>query len=93
MTHKEHSSQTTAVVEANDFRAPELESEKELAEFPKRLEGLPKKYREEILRQYEIPTSKATLLTILGSATWMEVLLMIFATILSITAGIGPIGR
>lgn len=91
MTHKEHSNQAVTVVDASDIRAPELESENEPSEFPKRLEGLPKQYREEILRQYEIPTSKATLLTILKSATWVEVLLMIFATILSIGAGIRPL--
>ena len=62
-------------------------SEEKTVDFEKRLAKLPEKYRQEILHQYDFPDSKATLLSILGLATWVEVLLMIAGTIFSIAAG------
>lgn len=60
---------------------------KENDDFEQRLANLPERHREEILRQYDLPTSQATILTMLGFATWVEVLLMVVGTILSIGAG------
>ena len=55
--------------------------------FEERLTTLPEQYREEVLRQYDLPESKATLLSILGLATWFEIFLMVTGTFLSIAAG------
>jgi hypothetical protein len=55
--------------------------------FEERLTTLPEQYREEVLRQYDLPESKATLLSILGLATWFEIFLMVAGTFLSIAAG------
>jgi DNA-directed RNA polymerase specialized sigma24 family protein len=60
---------------------------KENDDFEQRLANLPEQHREEILRQYDLPTSQATILTMLGFATWVEMLLMVAGTILSIGAG------
>ena len=62
-------------------------AEKETDDFEQRLSNLPEQYRVEILRQYDVPTVKATIFAILGFATWVEVLLMIAGTIFSIGAG------
>jgi hypothetical protein len=60
---------------------------KENNDFEQRLEKLPEQHREAILRQYDVPTCQATILTMLGFATWVEVFLMIAGTILAIAAG------
>ena len=65
--------------------APDVEKEND--DFERHLANLPEQYREEILRQYDVPTSKATIFTILGFATWVEMLLMVVGTLLSIGAG------
>ena len=57
-------------------------------EFEERLAALPEQYREEVLRQYDLPESKATLLSILRYATWVEIFMMVAGTILSIGAGV-----
>lgn len=85
MTHKRGANEN--VVESSTSTTPE-EVGKIEDDFEHRLASLPEQYREEILRQYDLPTCKATLLTILGYATWVEVLLMIAGTLLSICAGI-----
>ena len=56
-------------------------------DFEERLAGLPEKYRSEILKQYDIPDTKVTLFGVLRHATWVEVLLMVAGTILSIASG------
>ena len=55
--------------------------------FEERLAGLPEKYRSEILKQYDIPETKVTLFGVLRHATWVEVLLMVAGTFLSIASG------
>jgi hypothetical protein len=66
----------------------ELETdEKKEVEYEARLATLPEEYREEVLRQYDLPASKATVLSILSFATWLEIFLMVAGTILSIGAG------
>jgi len=67
--------------------SPSPKNDEEKDDFQLRLAKLPDQYREEILRQYDLPTSKATPLTILGFATWVEVLLMIAGTLFAIGAG------
>ena len=49
--------------------------------------GLPEKYREEILRQYELPEVKATFLDILRWAKPFEVVLMVVGILLAIASG------
>jgi hypothetical protein len=58
--------------------------------FEQRLAGLPEKYREEILRQYDIPETKVSLLAVLQHATLFEKLLMIVGTFMSIASGTYP---
>ena len=64
---------------------PELETKKD--DFEERLAGLPEKYRDEILKQYDIPQIKVSLFGILQHATWVEILLMVAGTFLSIASG------
>lgn len=64
---------------------PELETQKD--DFEERLAGLPEKYRDEILKQYDIPGTKVTLFGVLRHATWVEILLMVSGTLLSIASG------
>ena len=64
------------------------ENENNEDDFEKRLAGLPEKYRDEILRQYEIPEDKVTLFAVLRHATMFEKLLMIIGTIMAIASGI-----
>ena len=67
------------------------EVEKEDDDFVQRLRALPEQYREEILRQYDLPATKGSLVAILGFATWVEVILMAVGSILSIGAGPNPL--
>jgi hypothetical protein len=59
----------------------------EKGEFEAKLEGLPEKYREEILKQYDLPESSASLVSIFKHASWVECLLMAVGTVMSIGAG------
>lgn len=56
-------------------------------DFEQRLAGLPDKYRDEILRQYDVPQTKVSLFAVLRRATWFETFLMIVGTIMSIATG------
>jgi hypothetical protein len=56
--------------------------------FEERLAGLPEKYRQEILRQYDIPETKVTLFAVLRYASSVEYFLMIVGTFMSIASGI-----
>lgn len=64
------------------------ESKRESKDFEERLAGLPEKYRDEILRQYDIPETKVSLLAVLRYATLFEKLLMIIGTLMAIASGI-----
>lgn len=91
MTCEEGSDETLKVSESptsSSTPASKTEVEKDDDDFEQRLAGLPQQYREEILRQYDLPISKVTLLSMLGFATWAEVILMIVGSIFSIGAGI-----
>lgn len=55
--------------------------------FEESLIGLPEKYRDEILRQYNLPETKASLLSILRFATWKETTLMVVGSVTSAAAG------
>jgi len=85
MTEKEKQvSQTLS--SANDVgTAADTEAKKD--NFEERLAGLPEKYREEILKQYDMPDVKVTLFGVLRHATWVEILLMVAGTFLSIASG------
>jgi len=63
------------------------ETEAKKDDFEERLAGLPETYRNEILKQYDIPETKVTLFGVLRHATWVEVLLMVAGTFLSIASG------
>ena len=85
MTEK---SEITSTPSANDTPTPESgEPELKKDDFEDRLGSLPEKYRDEILRQYDIPQTKVTLLSVLEHATWAEILLMTAGTLLSIASG------
>lgn len=84
MTQKQSAMETVAESSASES---DEKKEKE-KEFEDQLAKLPEQYREEVLRQYDLPESKATLLSILGFATWVEIFMMVAGTILSIGAGI-----
>jgi hypothetical protein len=62
-------------------------------EFEAKLASLPEQYREAILRQYDIPDTKMSLLGVLRYATPFEILLMIVGAILSIAAGTRRVSR
>jgi hypothetical protein len=64
-----------------------FDPEKKEEDFQERLAGLPEKYKEEILRQYDLPETKVSFLAILGYATWIEVVLMVVGSLMSIAAG------
>lgn len=90
MTSEEGSDKILKVSESpalSSTPASKTEVEKGDDEIEQRLAGLPQKYQEEILRQYDLPTSQATLFSILRFSTWVEVILMIVGSILSIGAG------
>jgi hypothetical protein len=55
-----------------------------------RLDKLPEKYRDEILRQYDLPEVKVNLFTILGYGTRFDLVLQIVGSIASVGAGISP---
>lgn len=55
-----------------------------------RLDKLPEKYRDEILRQYDLPEVKVNLFTILGYDTRFDLVLQIIGSIMSVGAGIPP---
>jgi len=57
------------------------------AEFEARLAQLPEVYRTEILKQYEIPDTKVTLFAVSAYTTWVEVVLMLVGTVLSLGSG------
>ena|ERR1700737_704037 len=61
-------------------------------EFAAKLDGLPEKYRDEILRQYALPEANASMLTILRCATWYETLLMVIGTLASAASGCPEVG-
>jgi len=56
-------------------------------EFEAKLASLPERFRAEILRQYEIPEIKVSLLAVLRYATLFEDLLMVIGLLLSIGSG------
>ena len=65
-----------------------VESKNENDNFEERLSGLPEKYRDEILRQYDIPVTNVSLFAVLRHATLFEKLLMIIGTLMAIASGI-----
>jgi hypothetical protein len=87
MAEKDQLESTSKTV--TNATTPDDGSEKE-DDFQLRLNGLPEKYRDEILRQYELPEVKATLFTIFRYATWIEVLLMLVGSLTAAAAGISP---
>ena|SRR5947207_576850 len=64
------------------------ESGKDEDDFEKRLAGLPEKYRNEILYQYDIPDINVSLFAVLRHATLFEKLLMIIGTLSATASGI-----
>jgi hypothetical protein len=52
------------------------------------LERLPSHYRKEILKQYDLPKTKVSIMTILGYATPLEFGLQILGLLCAIAAGI-----
>lgn len=87
MTEKEKvSPPLSAGVEDAVTETPE--SKKENENFEERLAGLPGKYRDEILRQYDIPEINVSLLAVLRHATLFEILLMIIGTLMAVASGI-----
>ena len=71
----------------DDLDVDTSECDSKTDDFEERLAGLSRNYREEILQQYDIPKSRATLLAVFQHATWLEKLLMILGTVMSITSG------
>jgi hypothetical protein len=57
----------------------------------KALERLPTQYRNEILKQYELPNSKVSILTIFRYATPYEIALQVIGILMAIVAGTFPI--
>ena len=72
---------------ANTVKSGVPDDEKEKGEFEAKLQGLPEKYREEILKQYDLPETKASLISILKHAKGIEILLMVVGTLMSIGSG------
>jgi hypothetical protein len=68
-----------------DFLTDKSKTEDE--SFDAKLSQLPEQYRAEILRQYEIPEEKVSLLAVLRFATLLEKLLMVIGLLMSIAAG------
>lgn len=73
---------------ASTVKSGALDVEK--GEFEAKLQGLPEKYRQEILKQYDLPETKASLISILKYATGIEVLFMVVGTLMSIGSGTSP---
>ena len=61
--------------------------EKREDDFEQRLAGLPEKYREEILKQYDVPNTQVTLFAVLRYATWFEKTLMVVGSLTSMASG------
>jgi hypothetical protein len=55
--------------------------------FETALDSLPDKYRAQILRQYDLPKTKATMLDFFRWATLLEIILMIIGGGLAIGSG------
>ena len=55
--------------------------------FGRALDSLPDTYRDQILRQYDLPTTKATMLDLFRWATPLEIILMIIGSGLAIGSG------
>jgi ATP-binding cassette, subfamily B (MDR/TAP), member 1 len=55
--------------------------------YDERLSKLPERYKDEILKQYDLPEAKATLVSVMQYATWKEVLLMVVGTFMSMASG------
>lgn len=55
------------------------------------LQRLPSHFRKEILKQYELPETKVSIMTILRYATPLEVAMQILGLICAITAGIASV--
>lgn len=84
MEKESQSSTASATIPADDGAGT---PEEEKDQFKVKLEGLPEKYKEEILKQYDLPDTKATLFSILKYATWVEIVLMVVGTLMSIGSG------
>lgn len=76
------------VLTADSLPTDSSESDANKDDFEQRLAGLPEMYRDEILRQYDIPQTKVSLLAVLRHATLFEKLLMIVGTIMAIASGL-----
>jgi hypothetical protein len=57
------------------------------------LERLPTQFREEILKQYELPTNKVSILTIFRYATPLEFAMQVTGILMAIAAGIFRVER
>jgi len=90
MTEKEGLafSQTPSVTSVPVAKSGEPDPEKVKDEFKERLATLPEQYREEILKQYDLPEASATLLSVFKYASWKEALLMVIGTFMAIGSGI-----
>ena len=55
------------------------------------LDQLPEKYRDEILKQYDLPDVKVNLFTILGYGTSLDMALQIVGSIMAVGAGLPPL--
>jgi len=82
-TEKQHSHSPSATRPLDTTTDTETKKD----DFEERLAGLPEKYRNEILKQYDVPETKVTLFGVLRHATVVEILLMVAGTILSIASG------
>jgi len=60
-------------------------------DFNERLAKLPEQYRDEILKQYDLPEPSATLLSVFKYATWIEIFLMVVGTFTAIASGRKPL--
>jgi hypothetical protein len=74
--------------------APESDKSSVVASDDKEdLDQLPEKYRDQLLKQYELPDVKVNLFTILGYGTRLDLALQIVGSIMSVGAGIPlPLG-
>jgi len=69
----------------NKVEQPDQETEKD--DFKAKLANLPEQYREEILKQYDLPDANATLLAVFKYATWKDNLLMVIGSLMAIASG------
>jgi ABC transporter transmembrane region len=77
----------TASVNSASATDPAESIDKKEDDFEQRLAGLPEKYKEEILKQYDVPTAKYTLLSVLRYATLSEKALMVLGGITATASG------